>query len=251
MIPKIIHYCWLSDDKHPKKIQHCIASWQKRLPDYEIWLWDLNRFDINSSIWCKQAFEKKKYPFAADYIRLYAVYNYGGIYLDSDVEVLKSFDDLLHLPYFVGYEAQKCFLELAAFGAEKGTDWVGDMLEYYTDREFIKPDGTFDIEVQPVIAQRRISASKELKSIEGIADFDYNEKVFNIFPRDWFCANAHIHSGEGTQYIVSDNTYCVHHFANSWVEQKGRIRFLRALRKFMRITRIKKVIRMAKSILGK
>ena len=104
MIPKVIHFCWLSGDKYPSKIRYCINSWKEKLPDYEIRLWDLSRFDIDSSVWCKEAFEMKKYAFAADYIRCYALYKEGGIYLDSDVELLRSFDDLLHLPYFIGEE---------------------------------------------------------------------------------------------------------------------------------------------------
>ena len=90
MIPKIIHFCWMSGDAYPEKIKKCIESWKQKLPDYEIWLWDTNRFDINQSIWVKEAFEAKRYAFCADYIRCYALYNYGGVYLDSDVEVLKS-----------------------------------------------------------------------------------------------------------------------------------------------------------------
>ena len=100
MISKVIHLCWLSGDPYPEKIKKCIDSWKRVLSDYEIILWDTKRFDLDSSIWVKQAFEAKKYAFAADYIRFYALYHYGGIYMDSDVEVLKSFDDLLHLPYF-------------------------------------------------------------------------------------------------------------------------------------------------------
>ncbi len=104
MIPKIIHFCWLSDEPYPESIQKCMNSWKEKLPDYEIWKWDFKRFPKGSAKWVDQAFEKRKYAFAADYIRLYALSNYGGIYLDSDVEVLKSFDDLLHLPYFIGME---------------------------------------------------------------------------------------------------------------------------------------------------
>ena len=97
MIPKIIHYCWLSDDKFPTQIQKCIDTWKVILPDYEFKLWDTTTLNLEDYIWIKQAFETKKYAFAADYIRLYAVYHYGGIYLDTDVEVLKSFNNLLHL----------------------------------------------------------------------------------------------------------------------------------------------------------
>ena len=90
MIPKIIHYCWLSNDPIPEKLQEYMKSWKEKLPDYEFKLWNFDCFDINSSQWVKEAFEAKKYAFAADYIRLYAVYNYGGIYMDMDVEVIKK-----------------------------------------------------------------------------------------------------------------------------------------------------------------
>lgn len=99
MIPKIIHYCWLSNDPIPEKLQEYMKSWKEKLPDYEFKLWNFDCFDINSSQWVKEAFEAKKYAFAADYIRLYAVYNYGGIYMDMDVEVIKSFNPLLNNDY--------------------------------------------------------------------------------------------------------------------------------------------------------
>ena len=97
MIPKIIHYCWLSDDPVPSDLQKYMRTWKEKLPDYEFMKWDFNRFDKQSSKWVAQAFDNKKYAFAADYIRLYALYNYGGIYLDMDVEVLKSYNPFLCL----------------------------------------------------------------------------------------------------------------------------------------------------------
>ena len=130
MIPKIIHLCWLSGDPYPTDIQLCLDSWKKHLPDYEIWLWDTKRFDIDSTRWTRQAFDAKKYAFAADYIRLYALYNYGGIYLDSDVLVYKSLDPLLSLPYFVGHDQAGCF-EAAVIGCEPGCQWIKDILDSY------------------------------------------------------------------------------------------------------------------------
>ena len=101
MIPKVIHLCWLSGDPYPAKISRCLSTWKKYLPDYEVMLWDTKRFDLESSIWVKQAFEKKKYAFAADYIRFYALYNYGGIYLDADVTATGSFDAFLEKSLFI------------------------------------------------------------------------------------------------------------------------------------------------------
>ena len=104
MIPKIIHYCWLSNDPIPQKLKECMETWKEKLPDYEFILWNFDRFDKNSSIWVQQAFDNKKYAFAADYIRLFAIYNYGGIYMDMDIEVLKDFESLLNQNLMIAYE---------------------------------------------------------------------------------------------------------------------------------------------------
>ena len=116
MIPKIIHYCWLSNDPIPSNIQHYMDSWKKYLPDYEFIHWNFDKFDKSSSRWVSEAFDNKKYAFAADYIRLYALYHYGGIYLDMDVEVLKSFNPFLSLQTMMGWQYGKGKgLEVAAF----------------------------------------------------------------------------------------------------------------------------------------
>lgn len=219
MIPKIIHYCWLSSDPYPEKIQHCIDSWKKVLPEYEIILWDKQRFNLADNLWCKQAFENKKYAFAADYIRMYALYHYGGIYLDSDVEVFKKFDNLLDLPYFIGREGVGNRVEVAAFGAEKGTEWVGDCMRYYEGRSFIKEDGTFDTTVMPDVVYNILSANYRINLINKKDEFILDKDVFNEFPNDWFCANVHLSPSDiKPTYIISKNSYCVHHFANSWVK---------------------------------
>ena len=215
MIPKIIHLCWLNGDPYPKKIQFCIDSWKRHLPDYEIMLWDTNRFDVNSTLWTKQAFEAKKYAFVADYIRFYAVYNYGGIYLDSDVEAIRSFDDLLDLPYFVGSEAVKGGVELAAFGAEKGTSWVGRAMDYYAGRHFIKEDGEMDMEPMPIALGQFLEQNYSLEYIDKISEFSQDQSRICIFPTDWF--NAHPKDEKGNaHYNVTRNTRCIHHFANTW-----------------------------------
>ena len=231
MIPKIVHYCWLGPDAFPELVQRCIASWRRLLPDYEFMLWDTRRFDLDQSLWCRQAFDAGKYAFAADYIRMYAVYHYGGIYLDCDVEVLKSFDDLLHLPYFVGHESVGNRMEIAAFGAEKGSEWIGEILDYYAGRPFIKKDGTKDMQVMPDIVYGIISRKRDIVSISDISEFRDDSGRFNVFPSDWFCANVYLKPEDGKPtYIVSENTYCVHHFANAWLKHHRR---LHGLRKFL------------------
>ena len=209
----------MSGDPYPAKIQHCLDSWKRLLPDYDFLLWDTNRFPLENSVWVKEAFEAKKYAFAADYIRMYAIYHYGGIYLDSDVEVLKKFDDLLGLPYFIGNESLYDRVEVAAFGAEKGTQWVKECLEYYKDRHFIKLDGSLDKRVMPDVVHDVLISKYKLNHIKTISEFYNNEFVFNVFPKDWFCANVHLKVDDiDPTYVISENTYCVHHFANSWVK---------------------------------
>ena len=203
MIPKIIHYCWLSDNPIPKNIQNYLQTWKEKLPEYEFILWNFERFDINSSNWVKQAFNNKKYAFAADYIRLFAIYNYGGIYLDMDVEVLKSFNPLLNCNYILGYEGNEA-IEAGIFGAQPKAEWVAKCLAYYTDRDFILPDGKFDTITLPRIMYK-IIASYQFENIKSY---------------DFFTAKSY----ETEKYFITDNTYCIHHFSASWLPTSKKLK---------------------------
>lgn len=202
MIPKIVHYCWLSDDPIPHKLKKCMNSWADKLPDYEFILWDLKRFDINSILWVKQAFELKKYAFAADYIRLFAVYHYGGIYLDMDVEIVKSFDEkLLSKPYMLAYETVSCdAIEAGVFGAENKAAWLADCLQYYEGRSFILSNNAFDRKPLPQIMYS-IMKEKYLDT-----------KLLELYSKDYFTAKSYL-TGKIEQTEV---TYTIHHFAGSW-----------------------------------
>lgn len=224
MIPKIIHFCWLSGDAYPQKIQYCIKSWKNILPEYEIRLWDLSRFNINSSTWCKEAFEMKKYAFAADYIRCYALYTEGGIYLDSDVEVLKSFNDLLQLPYFIG-EEQGGNIEPAIIGCEKGWSFLGQMLSYYENRHFII-EGGCDMQTLPAIMSDEIHRHYKYHKISKPTDFRTDSKLLNVLPADFFSPKF----PNGFQCPISPNTYTIHHFEASWYPPSKKVfRLIRKL----------------------
>lgn len=219
MIPKIIHFCWLSQDDFPPLIKKCMASWKEHLPDYEFVLWDTNRFKLEDNIWVKQAFETKKYAFAADYIRLFAIYNYGGIYLDTDIEVVKPFDDLLDRPYLIGSEGLG-IIEAGVFGAEKNSPWVKQCLDYYKGKTFINPDGTYNTLTLPRIMMAQISKQRTIKEILpeklDVAEQSSNTELLYMFPKDFFCAKNH-----GTGVIEkTNNTYSIHHFAMSWIPRK-------------------------------
>jgi mannosyltransferase OCH1-like enzyme len=204
MIPKIIHYCWLSNNKIPEEFQVYINSWKDKLSDYLFILWDFNRFDINISLWVKQAFEAKKYAFAADFIRLYAVYYFGGIYLDMDIEVIKPFDDLLNADYLFAYEDNITMsIEAGCFGAEKNSFIIKNCLNYYYQREFIKTDGGYDMLPLPQIMR------------DVFNKFNIN---MHFFTSDYFTAKCF-----KTGIInVTKNTYCVHHFAGSWINESDK-----------------------------
>ena len=220
MIPKIIHLCWMSGDPFPSDIQKCIDSWKRILPDYEIWLWDTKRFDLSTSVWVTEAYDKKKYAFCADYIRMYALFNYGGVYLDSDVEVLRSFNDLLTLPYFIGYESKQYF-EAAVIGAEKGNPFIGDVLAYYKDRHFVKENGSLDIQIMPEVMMNVTNSKWKRVLINEISDFINDPTIINVFPYDWFSSIASTEK----RYVlrVSKNTYCIHHFASAWVDWRVKL----------------------------
>ena len=208
MIPKKLHLCWLSGDAYPAKIARCIESWKQILPDYEIVLWDTKRFDLSQSAWVREAFEKKKYAFAADYIRFYALYHEGGIYLDSDVEVLRRFDDLLDLPYFMG--------------AEKGCDWIKKCLDYYEGRHFVKADGTLDIRKLPEIMDEQIRQLKPIRVLsleesQQIRTLDFQKEVL-VMNDAYFSPKVF----DSREVELTPYTYAIHHYQNSWFSPKAK-----------------------------
>jgi mannosyltransferase OCH1-like enzyme len=216
MISKIIHYVWFGKQK-PIKIQNYINTWHNKLSDYEIIEWNEKNFDINSVEWVKQAVEAKKWAFIADYIRLWVLYNYGGIYLDTDVECLKSFDAiLLNLPYFLGREHSKGIIGVAVLGAEPKCEWIKDCLGYYKNRNFILPNGEFSIEPMPHIMLKILGEKYGLKKIKNAHEYDKNSKKIQILPTQFFSPK----SWDNEKFAITKNTYTVHYFEKSWEPPK-------------------------------
>jgi mannosyltransferase OCH1-like enzyme len=211
MIPKKIHYCWLSGDPYPELIQRCIDSWHKYLPDYEYILWDKSKFDIESILWVKEAYESKKYAFAADYIRLYALYTEGGIYLDSDVEVLKDFEPLLTHKSFIGQESIYETVEPAIIGAEPGMEWIKYCLDYYRNKSFYLSSGKPNTYPLPYIVTNIIKTYQHNKSLQEMPV---------IFPSDYF-SPKNMKSGH---INLTTNTYTIHHYDGSWYKHSILVR---------------------------
>jgi len=211
MIEKKIHGVWLGRMK-PSTVEERIANWKEVCPDYEIIIWSEDNFDINKNLFCKQAFEKKKWAFASDYIRLNVLYNHGGIYLDSDVEVLQPFDKFLHLSAFVGFEDDR-LISTAVIGAEKGHTLIKKLLEYYENRSFILPNNKLNCQANPIIF------SKIVKN--NYPKFEHNNTLqhfdcFTIFPRDYFSPI----SVDTKKINKTKNTHTIHHFEGSWLKNK-------------------------------
>lgn len=231
MIPKTIHFCWISGDPYPPKIKECIDSWRNvPLSDYRFMVWDYDQVMSLDYKWIRQAVEEKKYAFAADCVRFYALYHHGGIYLDSDVEVLKSFDNLLQYPYFICAENQGHLFEAAVIGAEPGLKWVKDCLNYYNHRSFVNVFGDYRQAVLPYVMEQRLKKTFELKPIASVEEFDYSPQVVCYLPCDYFCPKSWLTK----QISITSNTYCIHHFEGEWTKTKGTTNRIGVVRQFLR-----------------
>ncbi|MCR4798926.1 MAG: glycosyl transferase [Bacteroidales bacterium] len=216
MIPKIVHYCWLSKDPIPKELQFYMQTWKEKLFDYEFILWNFERFDKKTSVWVEEAFNSKKYAFAADYIRLYALYKYGGIYLDMDVEVLKPFDDFLSLSTMLCFEkSEDNRLEVATLGVEKNSNWIKECLSYYENRHFINDDGSMNTTVLPIIIRDSLERNGyALHKVHSVSDaLKWQNKNIPVFSSDFFSPKSY----KTKKIETSSNTYSIHHFSGTWI----------------------------------
>ena len=145
MINKQIHYVWMGRGEKSDLIEMCISSWKKYLPDYDVIEWNEDNFDISSNRYVWEAYKHKKWAFVSDYVRLYALYEHGGIYLDTDMEVLKPIDIFLSHGAFSGFESAR-YIFTGIMGAVKNHPWIKELLHYYEDRSFVSENGGLDLE---------------------------------------------------------------------------------------------------------
>lgn len=214
MIPKIIHYCWFGGNPLPELAQRCIASWKKYLPEYDLREWNEQNFDINSNTYVREAYEARKFAFVTDYVRLYALYQEGGIYMDTDVEVLKPLDKFLFHSAFSGFE-DDVSIPTGIMASEKGGKWVWENLAYYHERHFLKSDGTFDLTTNGDTLTDYM-LKYDLKRNNTYQDFP---GLITFYPKDYFCPKSH---KDGKLYLT-ENTYTIHHFAASWHGNKEKL----------------------------
>ena len=234
MIPKKIHYCWFGRGPIPALAQKCIDSWHKCMPDYEYKLWNEDNFDVTCIPYVREAYESRKFAFVTDFVRLYALYTEGGIYMDTDVEVLKPYDDLLSLSGFTGYEGSKHLPPVTGtIASEAGNEWVKEQLDAYEGLHFLMPDGSMDLTTNTV----RIS--QIMRQGGFIQDGKKKEyKGMHIFPVEYFCPRQT--TGE---ILINNDTYCDHHFLGSWSGGKKKNNVLLSLIGQKNMTRLIKLKR--------
>lgn len=210
MIPKIIHYCWFGRGEKPESVKKYIKGWHEILPDYTFKEWNEDNFDINSNQYVREAYEARKFAFVTDYVRLYALYHEGGIYMDTDVEVLSTFDPFLHHTAFSGFETDGN-VPTGMMAAEKGSVWARDLLSGYGNRRFILPDGTCDTTTNTFVITKYM-VDKGLILNNKYQDFP---GLCTMYPAEYFCPKDH----RTGKIRCTSKTVCIHHFAGSWLKQ--------------------------------
>ena len=207
MIPKKIHYCWFGGNPIDDASKKCIESWKKYCPDYEIIEWNESNYDVNKNKYTSECYKNKKWAFLTDYVRLDIIYNEGGIYLDTDVELLKPLDDLLDCKGYLGMEQVGTVNTGEGFGAVKHHDFVKSNKEYYENHNFWDKNGEFHQEICVKITTDILSENGFVKKNEK-----QNVCDMNIYPVEYFCPLV-----MGTNKLkITDNTYSIHHFNASW-----------------------------------
>ena len=218
MIPKIIHYCWFGRNPLPASAKKCIASWRKYLPDYEIKEWNEDNFDVNSIPYTKQAYEAKKYAFVSDYARFWILYHEGGLYFDTDVEIVGNMDEIIARGPFMGIE-QGASLDgkpMVAPGlglaVEAGHPFYDKMLQVYANQSFINYNGSHNNMTIVTYTTRELYAhgmkpSEDMQEVDGIW----------IYPAEFFCP---MNAATGI-ISLTDRTVSIHHYDASWIDHKS------------------------------
>ena len=219
MIPKIIHYCWFGGKPLPKSAEKCIASWKKYLPDYDIKRWDESNFDVNAIPYTREAYAACKYAFVSDYARFWILYHYGGVYFDTDVEVIRPIDDIINRGGFLGVESNRNGIYTVnpglGFAATQGTAVIGEMINLYSTFHFTNADGASDL-------KNIVEITTDYLSSKGLQNTDEIQHCcgFIIYPKDYFCPIDY----DTRELKITENTRTIHHYAESWVPRSTRFK---------------------------
>lgn len=235
MIPKIIHYCWFGNNPKPEIIKKCIDSWHKFCPDYQIIEWNESNFDVTISRYVKEAYESKKWAFVSDYVRLFVLYKYGGIYLDTDCEVLKNLDVFLNHDGVIGGYEEDVYISTATMFSEKENKWIKTLLDYYNDKQFVLSDGKYDLTtnttILTVLSMKRFGFN--------IGDDHINFGNVKLYPSVYFAPltkrkNDALNNKISSFEIDENETYCIHHGTATWYKRNFKSKFKAFLVKIIR-----------------
>lgn len=218
MIPKTIHYCWFGKKPLPPLAKKCIASWKKFFPDYEIIEWNEDNFDVNQIPYTAEAYKHKKYAFVSDYARFKILYEHGGLYFDTDVEIIKPMNDIISQGNFMGLERDissgfACAPGLG-IGCMPQSSFFNIILSLYNTLSFENPDGSLNLKTV-VEYTSNLMVQEGIELHEGVIDF----MDFKIYPKDYFCPKA----SEFDKIRITENTRTIHHYAASWISKKQRV----------------------------
>lgn len=223
-IPHVIHYCWFGGNPLGSDEQRCIKSWRKFLPDYEIKRWDESNFDVRSCAYVAEAYDSGKWAFVSDYARFKILYEEGGLYFDTDVELISSIDDIVAAGPFMGCETDKSelagsdhgeYLPMVApglgLGVCPGNDLYREILDSYEEERFLRADGSNDlttvvIRVTSILAKHGLHPSNDVQNVGGV--LIYPAEYFN--PKDYWTGNV----------ILTGNTRSIHHYKASWHDEQ-------------------------------
>ena len=251
MIPKIIHYCWFGGAPLPPLAEQCIASWKKYMPEWELKRWDETNIDIAAApLYVQQAYEARKFAFVSDYVRLWSLERYGGLYMDVDFEVFRPFDELMDkYPAFAGYEGSKRQPVMqGVIASEPHGAWVRDMLGTYEHRTFVKEDGSLDMTPNTAYFTDRLEAQGFVAdgvekdfTIPSLSGESANIPSLHIFPVYYFCPV--LTTGED---VRTEETYSEHKGESSWAQQTWKGSLMRMLSPKWKT----RIIKLKRKILG-
>ena len=230
MIPKVIHYCWFGNAELPKRERRCLESWKKYCPDYRIREWNEKNFDIESApLFIRQAYECKKFAYVSDYARIKIIYDHGGIYLDTDVEVVKRFDELLDHQAFFGLDEDKNINTGNGFGAVKHFPLLQDICKQYEGIRFLLEDGSYNMITCPFLNTDAFYPY----GFKRENSYQVLEKDVVVLPTEYLCPKSLL-----TDRIKrTKNTISIHHFSTSWFSPESRKQHNRMVRENRRIER--------------
>lgn len=226
-IPQIIHFCWFGKGRYSDMIAECMSSWSRELPNYQVMVWNEDTFDVNQYDFTREAYECKKWAFVSDFVRLYALKEYGGIYMDTDVEVIRDFSNIIAGKKFVSSFTEGGLIATSFVAASKNHPFVCELMKYYEKRHFCDENNNMDMLMNPIIFTR---IAMQMYGLDITGDSFHNDEV-SIFPSEYFqpyrknnFGSSRLHS----KYHITSNTYVIHKDAGSWSQGQCGLLWIKA-----------------------